>query len=125
MSVAVLKLAEAVALDRDQLEVLYRQLGPVGADKVVQHALEELSALLEALPGDYRDGRFDDLTAGARALAAVAQQVGMTKLARVSRDLSDLSSGRDAPALGAVIARLGRIGDRSLVAVWDMSDGIG
>ena len=75
MSVAVLKLAEAVALDRDQLEVLYRQLGPVGADKVVQHALEELSALLEALPGDYRDGRFDDLTAGARALAAVAESV--------------------------------------------------
>lgn len=125
MSVAILKLAEAVALDRDQLDVLYRQLGPVGADKVVQHALEELSTLLEALPDSYRKGRFDDLTAGARALAAVAQQVGMTKLARVSRDLADLSSGRDAPALGAVVARLERIGDRSLVAVWDMSDGIG
>lgn len=124
MSVAVLKPAEQVSLDRGQLEVLYRQLGPIGADKVVHHALEELAALLASLPVEYRAGKMADLAAGGRALAAVAQQVGMTKLARVARDVADLATSHDAAALGAVVARLERIGDRSLVAVWDMADEI-
>ncbi|MAM61979.1 hypothetical protein [Maritimibacter sp. UBA3975] len=125
MSVATLKHAEPVTLDRDQLEVLYRQLGPVGADKVVNHALEELAALLAGVAVDYRAGRMAELAANGRALAAVAQQVGMTKLARVARDVADVATGHDAAALCAVTARLERIGDRSLVAVWDMADGIG
>jgi hypothetical protein len=125
MSVAELKPAEPVTLDRDQLEVLYRQLGPVGADKVVHHALEELAALLSGVNVDYHAGRMAELAASGRALAAVAQQVGMTKLARVARDVADVAMGRDAAALGAVTARLMRIGDRSLVAVWDLADGIG
>lgn len=120
MSVAMLIPAETVALDRDQLEVLYRQLGPVGADKIVTHALEELAGHLTEMPVDYCAGRFEELRARGRALAAVAQQVGMTKLARVARDLADLATSQDAPALGAVVARLERIGDGSMAAVWDI-----
>ena len=122
MSVTALQPVEPVRLDRDQLEVLYRQLGPVGADKVVNHALEELAALLSQLPVDYRAGRLGQVASGARALAAVAQQVGMTTLARVARDAAGLSVGHNGAALGAVVARLERIGDRSLVAVWDLAD---
>lgn len=122
MPVAQLKPVETVQLDQDQLETLYRQLGPVGADKVVNHALEELAALLTRLPVYYRDANMDDLSKGARALAAVAQQVGMTTLARIARDVALLARGPDAIALGAVMSRLERIGDRSLVAVWDIAD---
>lgn len=122
MAITQMKPVENVTLDRDQLEVLYRQLGPVGADKVVNHALEELAVLLSRLPGDYRAAQMDDVQRGAKALAAVAQQVGMTKLARVARDVCEVSRSRDGVALGAVISRLERIGDRSLVAVWDIAD---
>ncbi len=122
MPVAQLKPVETVQLDQDQLETLYRQLGPVGADKVVNHALEELAALLTRLPVYYRAANMDDLGKGARALAAVAQQVGMTTLARIARDVALLARGPDAIALGAVMSRLERIGDRSLVAVWDIAD---
>ncbi|MBV7407581.1 hypothetical protein [Maritimibacter sp. DP1N21-5] len=122
MGVTALQPIENVRLDRDQLQVLYRQLGPVGADKVLNHALEELASLLVEVPADYRAGRFDRVQAGARALAAVAQQVGMITLARVARDAAALALGYDGAAFGAVVARLERIGDRSLVAVWDMGD---
>lgn len=122
MCVTALQPMEPVRLDRDQLEVLYRQLGPVGADKVVNHALEELAALLAQVPVDYRAGKLEQAASGAKALAAVAQQVGMTTLARVARDASCLAKGHDGAALGAVVARLERIGDRSLVAVWDLAD---
>lgn len=122
MSIAQILPVENVQLDQSQLETLYRQLGPVGADKVVNHALEELASLLTRLPVDYNDAQMGALSDGARALAAVAQQVGMTKLARVARDVADLAPRHDSNALSAVMARLGRIGDRSLVAVWDIAD---
>lgn len=125
MSITKLTPSERVTLDRDQLEVLFRQLGPVGADKVVNHALEELAALLARLPVEYRDSDMEALRSGAKALAAVAQQVGMTKLARVARDAMELTGAGNAHALGAVMARLERVGDRSLMAVWDIADQIG
>lgn len=121
---AVLKLAhdESVRLDRSQLEVLYQSLGPVGADKVVNHALEEISISLSRGVKEYREARLKDLRATVRGLAAVAQQVGMMTLARVARDVQELSATHDAAALGATMARLQRIGETSLVAVWDLQD---
>lgn len=121
---AVLKLTheESVRLDRSQLEVLYQSLGPIGADKVVNHALEELAVALSRTGKEYREGRIGDLQASVRSLIAVAQQVGMTTLARVGRDVLELSRSYDAAAFGATVARLERIGESSLLAVWDLQD---
>ncbi|WP_188525997.1 hypothetical protein [Sinisalibacter lacisalsi] len=121
---AVLRLQhdEIVRLDRSQLEVLYQSLGPRGADKVVSHALEELAVTLSRASGEYRAGEIEALRTSVKALVAVAQQVGMTLLARVGRDVLDLSRSYDAAAFGATMARLERIGESSLVAVWDLQD---
>lgn len=121
---AVLKLAheESVRLDRSQLEVLYQSLGPIGADKVVNHALEEIAVSLTRASKEYRDGRLGDLRKSVQGLIALAQQVGMPTLARVGRDVAELSSSHDAAAFGATMARLERIGESSLVAVWDLQD---
>lgn len=117
-----LKYEEPVRLDRDQLEVLYQSLGPVGADMVVNQALEELASTLARAAKQYRDGRIGDLRGALRALIQLARQVGMTLLARVARDVLDLSQSDDAAAFGATMARLERIGESSLVAVWDLQD---
>ena len=121
---AVLKLAyeETVRLDRSQLEVLYQSLGPIGADKVVNHALDEISISLTRGGEEYRNGRLDELRVTLRSLIALAQQVGMMTLARVARDVLELSASHDAAAFGATMARLQRIGESSLVAVWDLQD---
>ena len=67
---AVLKLAhdESVRLDRSQLEVLYQSLGPIGADKVVNHALEEISISLTRGVEEYRAGRLDELRGTVREI---------------------------------------------------------
>ncbi len=109
-------------LDRSQLEVLYQSLGPVGADKVVAHALEDLGQTLAMASAQYRAGQIDALRRTVKNLIALAQQVGMTLLARVGRDVLDLSRTYDAAAFGATMARLERIGEGSLVAVWDLQD---
>lgn len=114
--------SEPVQLDRSQLQVLYEQLGPAGADGVVSDAMEEISGGLAHAASDYRAGDVAALRISVRALVAAAQQVGMTLLARVGRDVVGLSHTYDAAAFGATVARLERVGEASLVAVWDLQD---
>lgn len=122
--IAVLRLRheEPVRLDRDQLEIMYRNLGPAGADKVVNHALEDLAAALSCAGKQYRSHRFDQMRATLRALIGVSRQLGLTSTARVARDVLDLTDTADAAALAATMARLERIGESSLMAIWDLQD---
>ena len=113
---------EKVRLDRDQLEVLYVQLGPTGADQLVNHALEELAVALARVQKQHTAGRIDDLRKGVKSLITIAQQVGMTTLVRVARDVMELIDTGDGAAYCAAMARLGRIGESSLMAVWDLQD---
>jgi hypothetical protein len=121
-NVIELRLDEIIRLDRDQLEVLYAQLGPAGADNLVAHAMEELAVELARLEKRHKAGQIEEVRKGARSLIAIAQQTGMTSLARVARDVLDLTGSNDSAAYAAATARLLRIGERSLVAVWDLQD---
>jgi hypothetical protein len=113
---------EPVGLDRSQLKVLYQSLGAVGADKVVAHALDELATMLGIAGEQYLMGDIEALRRSLKSIIAFSQQVGMTLLARVGRDVLALSHTYDAPAFGATMARLERIGESSLIAVWDLQD---
>ena len=121
-NVIYLRLEERVSLDRDQLEVLLNQLGPVGADQLVSHAMEELAVLLARVEKHHNKGRLDDVREGVKGLIAIAQQIGMTSLARVGRDVLVLIQSQDSAAYCATFDRLVRLGEGSLVAVWDMQD---
>ena len=101
---------------------MYRNLGPAGADTVVNQALEDLAAGLSRAGKQYRSHRFDQMRATLRALISVSRQLGLTSTARVARDVLDLSDSTDAAALGATVARLERIGESSLIAIWDLQD---
>ena len=118
--VTVLQTDERVRLDHDRLGELYERLGPSGAEDVVCRAMEELAARLAQIDRDYRTGHRSEMRKGARALAAIADQIGMSTLARVGRDVTRCVDMGDHVALTAVLARLFRSGERSLTAVWDM-----
>ena len=117
-----LRLEEPVRLDQDQLEILVLQVGPQGADQLVSHAMEELAVLMARLERHHLDGAFDEVQTGVKALVSIAQKIGMTTLARVGRDVLYLLEGHDSTAYCAALARLVRIGESSLVAVWDLQD---
>ncbi|WP_246137999.1 hypothetical protein [Maritimibacter fusiformis] len=88
----------------------------------MNQALEELAAGLSRAGKQYRAHRFDQMRATLRALIAISRQLGLTSTARVARDVLDLSDSTDAAALAATIARLERIGESSLIAIWDLQD---
>ncbi len=121
-AIVQLTLDEKVRLDRDQLELLYVQLGPAGADKLLNHALEELAVALARVEKSHRAGRLAEVRQGVQGMMEIARQIGMTTLARVARDVLDLSDSTDSAAYCAAVARLGRIGENSLMAVWDLQD---
>jgi hypothetical protein len=113
---------EVVRLDPDRLEDLYDQLGERGAENVVCRALEELAARLSHTERCYRERRSEDMRRSARSLIAISEQIGMWLLAQVARDVTDCIDAGDAVALGAVLTRLLRIGERSLSEVWELQD---
>lgn len=119
---AILLHEEVVRLDPDRIGALYNQLGDVGAENVVCRAMEELAIRMSDLPPLLRKNDLTQLAKIARSLVGIAEQIGMMTLARVARDVATCAHNGDLAALGATMARLSRIGDRSLAAVWDMQD---
>lgn len=114
--------SESVRLNPDRLQALYLQLGESGAEDVICRAIEELAVRLAHCERLWRTQAPAELRKSARSLIAIADQVGMTTLARVARDVTQAVDAGDRIATGATLFRLMRIGERSLTAVWDMQD---
>jgi hypothetical protein len=120
--VTLLRQDETVRLDATQLETLVAQLGEAGAEDVICRALEELAARLSHTERCHREARIDDMRRSARSLIAIAEQIGMQKLAQVAGDVTQCIDRPDQVALAATLARLLRIGERSLGEMWDIQD---
>lgn len=113
---------EKVRLNSDRMAELYVQLGEAGAQDVVCRAMEELAVRLAKVNETYLAQNLNDLHKGAKGLIGIAEQIGMQKLANVARDVCNCTDNYDPISLGATLARLMRIGDQSLTAVWDLQD---
>ena len=122
MQVLQIRPMEVVRVDQDRLGALYRQLGEAGAEDVVCRALEELALRLSHCETLYRANRAAELRKNARSLIAIADQVGMSALSQVARDVTCCIDRADATALAATLSRLLRVGERSLTAVWDIQE---
>ena len=119
---AVLRHEEGVRLNPDPLVALYSELGESGAERVICRAMEELAARLSDMMRHADEGGSDALVRSARLLGKVADQIGMATLAQVAMDVVRTTEAGDLTSQAATLARLVRIGDRSLTAVWDLHD---
>lgn len=120
--VATLMHAEQVHLDPDKLGMLYRQMGEATADEVICRAVETLAVRMTQGERHWRAGEWQNLRKTVRSLVAMSDQIGMTKLSRVARDVTQAIDNQDAVATAATLTRLLRVGERSLTAVWDLQD---
>ena len=113
---------EPARFNPDRLERLCAEIGELRAEDEVAQALEVISARLQEIGvlDPLRDAT--PLAAGLRALIAASEHIGMATLARVGRNVQGCLVRRDNVALAATHARLIRIGDRSIHAIWDLED---
>lgn len=114
--------SEAANLDHEQLGTLYAQLGTVGAEDVLRRAMEELALRLSHSERLYQQGELPELRKSVHSLIAIAEQIGMRKLARVADDVRYVVDQSDPVAIAATLSRLMRVGEASLTAVWDLQD---
>ncbi|WP_198014606.1 hypothetical protein [Salipiger mucosus] len=120
--VAVLLPDESAGLEPERLEALYARLGPKEGEDVVCRAMEELAFRLGQAQRFHDAGDDDGLIGCIRALGAIADQIGMCALRRVAEDVVQCARDGDPVALAATLARLARLGERSLYAIWDLQD---
>jgi hypothetical protein len=111
---------EKVRLDNIQLTDLYERLGPTGAEDYISTTMEELAVQLAKLNRACSAGRIAEVQRAANLISILANQIGMQIVARVADDVSGLASRNDGAAFAATVARLGRVGETSLMAVWDL-----
>lgn len=121
-NIEMLKPREGARLDADRVEMLYVQLGPIGAEDVVCRAMEELAYRLGHIDRLYCAQDWPEMRKNTRALAAIADQIGMTLLARVAGDVICCIDDGDGTALAATLSRLVRTGEMSLTEIWDLQD---
>ena len=113
---------EQVRVDADQLGGLYANVGNLAAEDIVCRAMEELALRLAHCDRLYRANDITGLRKSSRSLIAIADQIGMGKLARVAGDVTNCIDANDTIALAATFSRLMRIGEGSLTAIWDLQD---
>lgn len=120
--VLTLEHKESVRLDSDRLNGLYRQLGNKNALDVLCRTVEELAVRLSNCERHWRQRDWEALRKCSKSLVAIADQIGMTALARVAADVAGTVDAGDAVASGATLGRLIRVGERSLTAIWDQQN---
>ena len=122
MVFATLELSERVVLDRAPIEEMCQALGIERAERLVGGAMEELAVWISRAEPLRRRGCPDELGRLAQRIEPVAERLGMPLLARIAGELRKLCGQGDAAALAAVVSRMVRVGESSLVAIWDLQD---
>jgi len=117
-----IRLSEQVQLDHSRLDTLYAQLGDASAENVVSRAMEELAVRMSQCDTLWRAQNKVQLRKHARSLIAIADQIGMEKLAITAGDVTHCLDTKNDVALAATLSRMLRIGERSLSAIWSMEN---
>lgn len=121
-NVVALHPRERTECDGERLRAI--RAGQEAADEAqrIGTKLEDLASQLSCVGLAYRDGRFDRLNEHARAVSEMAAEIGLHRLARVGRTVCVLAGQDNPAALAANLARLLRLGDAALTAIWDVQD---
>ncbi|MCK0121235.1 hypothetical protein MWU61_11845 [Loktanella sp. F6476L] len=106
-------------MDTAPLRTLFAALPDHEAEDIVCRALEDIAAKLDYLQNGRTTGAFSEISAPAKRLAAVAEQIGLTEVALVARHTSNAAEMQCGVALGATLARLERAFDAAVSHVWD------
>jgi hypothetical protein len=119
---AILRHDEGIRVDAERLVLVYDGRGKREAEDLLQRGIEDLTARVTEIQRHFDDGDGLALVRSARLAARMADRLGMTSFTAVARDLIAATEAADRPAQAATLARLMRIAERSVTAIWDLRD---
>jgi len=125
-----LEFHESAEIDPEHLSTLYRRLGDRVADHLICDAMEDLALALARLGRARSAGAPATMLAHVEDLQQIARRIGLPTLARVAADVRGCAGEAaaapdDAPAsvaFAATLARLERVAEGSLAAIWNPHD---
>lgn len=120
--VSMLRPEEPARFNPERLEHLCDEIGEIRAEHEVASALQAINAHLQDIRRIHPVRARADLMRPVLNLAAASDRIGMATLARVARDVLACIGSGDQVALAATHARLLRVGERSIHAIWDLED---
>ncbi len=113
---------EPVELQSEKVESLYSRLGKREAEDLICRATEKIAQHIRNLCESADQTDTAQLVRSARIVAELSEHVGLTDLSRVASDVTECLLRCDSAAISATSARLGRLGERSLLAIWELQD---
>lgn len=117
--ISALIISESIRVDRRRVSDIIVELGETAAQNVIGMALEQLAETLVTVQEALARGDLAQAAAQAERLSRLAWQIGLLSLAGVAMDLGSTAERGDLTAVAAIGARLTRVGNRSLTAIWD------
>lgn len=119
MQVATLRFSDAARVDTGRLNTICDQMGQANGEAVICAAMEDLAGLLQKAHSAWINCDMDALHLTMRQVSGIAERIGLITLTDVARDVADLAVSHDDAGLAATMARLTRLGEGSLIAIWD------
>lgn len=117
--VAVIAVEEPVHIDTHRVGDIVDELGEHAAQNVIGLALEQIATGLSTIETAFARDDLVQVSDRAGRLARLAWQVGLVTLSGIAVDVAACCNLRDRPALAATVARLLRVGNRSVTQIWD------
>ncbi len=114
---------ERLVIDRDPVLRLCQRLGPAAADASIEAALEELAFWLYHCAGTAEGCADAERQRSAlRRVDRLARMTGLASVADVATRMAAMDSTVSPTDRAAIAARLIRLGERSILALWDLND---
>lgn len=113
-----LKPSEAIQVDSTVVAGLFRSHGAVVAENLLMEYVETITDRIMTLETESKDA--PQHVNHARSLAQLADEIGLTSLARSLHGVAQAAQEGNAAALPVLWDRVKRIGDKSLVMLWDL-----
>ncbi|MBO6867680.1 MAG: hypothetical protein JJ877_11615 [Thalassococcus sp.] len=111
-----------VHVDTDRLKKLYGDRSARDTEELLCRSMEDIALRLARVDQLWRAGNMKGTHCEVQMLIHLASQTGLSDLGKVAQNLQGLLDGHDYVATASVLARLVRLGEMSLYALWDRAD---
>lgn len=122
MSVATIRFSDPVRVDTTCLNRICDDLGHQAGEAAICAAMEDVAVLIRTASDGWGRGDLQIVQPTARQVSGIATRLGLVTLARTAAGVADLCDKFDGTAMAAAVARMVRLGEQSLIAVWEAQD---
>lgn len=119
-AVVTLHHRESVVVDKRRIARIFRSMGAPCAESSIIIQVQALASRLHRIDAHLKRDDLTELSAVAAKACQTAQSIGLLSLATVLGNLQQVSLNGDATAIRAVWQRCRRVGDASLVELWQV-----